>query len=130
MPYDKQLLSASIDIIKNRSPKISSELDYIEITNDFYNKNWTSNSEEADERYEGIWQELSYIYKANLSDEKMMDLLRTRSGIVTVTAYSRTQDKIGEFESKISSFPLMNADERYVLFLKLRTYSTHNLKTG
>jgi hypothetical protein len=42
---------------------------------------WKSR-EEAEERYEEIWQELSYIYKANLSEEKMIDLLRTRSGML------------------------------------------------
>jgi CRISPR-associated endonuclease/helicase Cas3 len=124
LPYDERLLSASIAIIKDRATKITSELDYISITNDFYNENWTSNSKEVEERYERIWQELSYIYKANLSEPEMIKLQRTRSGIISVTAYSRTHwDKIVEFERKIDSVPHMNTDERYNLYLKLRMYS-------
>jgi CRISPR-associated endonuclease/helicase Cas3 len=104
-PYDQVLLSASIAMIKDRAPKITTEYDYITITNDFYNKNWISSSKEAQERYEEIWQELSYIYKANLSEEKMIDLLRTRSGIVL----SLTLAHIG--------IRLLNLNERLILFL-------------
>src|SRR5207248_58508 len=112
LPYDEELLSASIPMIKDRAPKITSEYNYIALTDDFYNKNWKS-SKEAEERYEEIWQELSYIYKADLSEEKIMDLLKTRSGLVNVTAYSRTHwDKIVELERKISSIPASHTDER------------------
>jgi CRISPR-associated endonuclease/helicase Cas3 len=111
LPYDKELLSASILMIKDRAAKITSEYDYITLTDDFYNKNWKS-SPEAEKRYEEIWQELSYIYKADLSEEKMMDLLRTRSGMVNVTAYSRTHwDMIVDFEHKIGSIPSSKIDE-------------------
>jgi hypothetical protein len=124
LPYDEELLSASIEMIEDRAAKITSEYDYIVLTNDFYNKNWKSSSKEAMERYEEIWQELSYIYKANLSDDEMIKLLRTRSGIVNVTAYSRTHwDKIVEFEDQINSTPTSNTDQRYSLYLKLRMYS-------
>ena len=124
LPYDQELLSASIAMIRDRAPDIASEYDYITITNDFYDQNWRSGSKESQERYEQIWEELSYIYKANLSEEKMIDLLRTRSGIVNVTAYSRTHwNKIVEFEHKISSIPSSNIDERHSLYLKLRMYS-------
>ena len=111
-------------MIKDKAPKITSEYDYITMTNEFYNKNWTSKSKEAQERYEEIWQELSYIYRPDLSEEKMIDLLRTRSGIISVIAYSRTHwNKIVEFEHKISSIPHSNTDERYSLFVQLRMYS-------
>ena len=54
----------------------------------------------------------------------MVDLLRTRSGIISVIAYSRTHwDKIVEFEQKISSIPADNIDQRYDLYLKLRMNS-------
>ena len=38
LPYDQLLLSASIAIIKDKAPRITSEYDYITITNEFYNK--------------------------------------------------------------------------------------------
>jgi hypothetical protein len=111
-------------MIKDKAPKIRSEYDYITITNEFYSKNWTSESKEAQERYEEIWQELSYIYRANMSEEKMIDLLRTRSGIISVIAYSRTHwDKIVEFEKKINGIPTNCVDQRYDLFFRLRMYS-------
>jgi CRISPR-associated endonuclease/helicase Cas3 len=123
LPYDEKLLSASIALIKDQAQKITSEYDYITLTDNFYNQNWKS-SKEAEERYEEIWQELSYIYKADLSDEKMIDLLKTRSGILTVTAYSRTHwNKIIEYERKISSIPVNDTQQRYMLYLKLRMYS-------
>jgi CRISPR-associated endonuclease/helicase Cas3 len=124
LPYDQLLLTASIAMIKDKAPKIRSEYDYITITNEFYSKNWTSESKEAQERYEEIWQELSYIYRANMSEEKMIDLLRTRSGIISVIAYSRTHwDKIVEFEKKINGIPTNCVDQRYDLFFRLRMYS-------
>ena len=123
LPYDEKLLSASIALIKDQAQKITSEYDYITLTDNFYHQNWKS-GKEAEERYEEIWQELSYIYKANLSDEKMIDLLKTRSGILTVTAYSRTHwDNIIEYERKISSIPTSDTQRRYMLYLMLRMFS-------
>jgi CRISPR-associated endonuclease/helicase Cas3 len=124
LPYDNELFSASIAMIRDRALQITSEYDYVTITNDFYNENWTSSSREAQERYEQIWEELSYIYKADLSEERMVELLRTRSGIVNVTAYSRTHwERIVDFEYRISSISPNNVDERHSLYLQLRMYS-------
>lgn len=54
----------------------------------------------------------------------MIDLLRTRSGILTVTAYSRTHwDNIIEYERKISSIPAHDMQRRYMLYLQLRMFS-------
>ena len=54
----------------------------------------------------------------------MIELLRTRSGILSVIAYSRTHwGKILEFEREIGAIPTSNSDERYNLFLELRMYS-------
>jgi CRISPR-associated endonuclease/helicase Cas3 len=39
LPYDEELLSASISIIRDRASKITSEYDYITLTDNFYNKN-------------------------------------------------------------------------------------------
>jgi len=78
LQYDKELLTASISLIKDRAPTIKSEYDYIDLTDSFYNENWKS-SQEAEERYEEIWQELSYIYKANLSEEKSTRWRRPKS---------------------------------------------------
>jgi len=125
LPYDEELLSASIALIKDRAAKIRSEYDYVTLTNDFYDKNWKS-SKEAEERYEEIWQDssISYIYKANLSEEKMIDLLKTRSGMLSVTAYSRTHwNNIIEYEHKVSSIPTSDTQRRYMLYLQLRMYS-------
>jgi hypothetical protein len=41
-------------MIRERAQEITSEYDYIAITNDFYNENWISSSREAQERYEQI----------------------------------------------------------------------------
>ena len=54
----------------------------------------------------------------------MVDLLRTRSGIISVITILCTHwDKIVEFEQKFSSIPADNIDQRYDLYLKLRMNS-------
>jgi hypothetical protein len=116
-----ELLRDSLSLIRDQAESIESEMDYIRLTNDFYNRFWQS-SPEAEESYEEIWQHVSYVYTADLSEEGMIDLLRTRSGILTVTAYSRTHwGRIRELDAAINSTADMK--QKYSLLKKIRMYS-------
>ncbi|MDF0681932.1 MAG: hypothetical protein P0116_13320 [Candidatus Nitrosocosmicus sp.] len=85
--------------------KLLSELDYIRLTNRFYDENWKS-SIETEQRFGKIWKAVSYIYRVDLSDIKMQQLLRTRSGMVTVNAYSRShRDIISHLHDSLLSLP-------------------------
>ena len=76
-PYNPDMLKNSKELVREKAHTISSELDYIKLTNEFYDQSWQSN-EEAEERFETIWTIVRYIYRANLSEERMIELLRTR----------------------------------------------------
>ena len=89
LPYDSRMLDNSIRLLRQEADTITSELDYVRLTNQFYDESWES-SEEAEETFEQIWTQLRYINRASLSEESMRELLRTRSGIVTINSYSRT----------------------------------------
>ncbi len=70
-----------------------------------------------------------YVYRANLSEEGMMELLRTRSGILTVSAYSRTHwDLINNLDQVLVSTD--NVDERSRIFRQIRMYSVNVPITG
>ncbi len=86
LPYNFNLMSKTIDLLSSNLIDIESELDYINLTNIFYNENWKS-SDGAEKRFNRIWNILNYIYRAKISDEDMIDLLKTRSGILTIQAY-------------------------------------------
>lgn len=120
LPYDCNLISKSIELLKNESANIGSELDYIRLTNDFYNENWKS-SNEAEERFNTIWQKLNFIYRAKLSEENMIELLRTRSGILSVSVFSKTHfDLIIEKDKKIKD--LEGSEQKLKIFREIRTY--------
>jgi hypothetical protein len=104
-----------------KAHSISSEMDYVRLTNQFYDQSWES-SEEAEERYETIWTIVRYIYRANLSEEHMIELLRTRSGLLTINSYSRSHwNEILDLDSAISS--VSNIEEKIELQRQIRMYS-------
>lgn len=91
------------------------------MTNQFYDESWES-SEEAEERFEGIWTILRYINRASLSEEAMRDLLKTKSGILTINAYSRTHwDEVFRLDSELRLTP--NIEERAEIQRRIRMYS-------
>jgi CRISPR-associated endonuclease/helicase Cas3 len=102
-PYDPDMLKNSKDLIREKAHTISSEMDYIRLTNEFYDQSWQS-SQDAEERFETIWTIVRYIYRANLSEERMIELLRTRSGLLTINSYSRSHlEEILKLDKEISS---------------------------
>jgi hypothetical protein len=102
-PYDPEMLKNSVELILEKAHSISSEMDYITLTNKFYDQSWKS-SQDAEERYETIWNIVRYIYRTNLSEERMIELLRTRSGLLTINSYSRSHwNEILNLDRAISS---------------------------
>ena len=80
-------------------------------------QSWQSN-EEAEERFETIWTIVRYIYRANLSEERMIELLRTRSGLLTINSYSRSHlEEILILDKQISL--ATNIEEKLELQLEL-----------
>lgn len=121
LPYDFNMLHDSIELIQREVNNINSELDYVRLTNLFYDQSWQS-SQEAEERFEGIWNRLRFVYRANLSDEGMMELLRTRSGIMTINAFSRSHwDQIYELDGILCSTD--NVEERSNIYRQIRMFS-------
>ena len=121
LPYDPELLGSSISLLREESSSIVSELDYLDLTNRFYDQYW-DRSIEAEERFEEIWNQVHFIYRANLSEEGMIKLLRTRSGIMTVNAISRSHwEDISNLDKQLcaASAP----EKKYVIQRQLRMYS-------
>jgi CRISPR-associated endonuclease/helicase Cas3 len=86
-PYQQDLLRKATDIIAAEQAGINSEWDYVRITNMFYNEIWDSIRNDSDERFYSIWDKTRYIFSADLSDEETQELLRTRSGMVSISAF-------------------------------------------
>jgi CRISPR-associated endonuclease/helicase Cas3 len=121
LPYDSDMLRNSIDLVRDKAHTISSEWDYVGLTNEFYDQSWQSD-EEAEERFETIWTLVRYIYRANLSEERMIELLRTRSGLLTINSYSRSHlQDILALDKQISL--TMNIEEKLQLQRRIRMYS-------
>ena len=121
LPYDSIMLEQSIKLLSEEFDKITSELDYIRLTNRFYDENWKS-SIEAEERFGRIWRAVSYIYRVDLSDIEMQKLLRTRSGLVIANVYSRShRDPISKLDDSLSL--LTNIKDRTQLYRQIRLYS-------
>jgi CRISPR-associated endonuclease/helicase Cas3 len=121
LPYDSDMLRDSIDLIRDKADTISSELDYVRLTNEFYDQSW-QRDEEAEERFETIWTVVRYIYRANLSEEGMIELLRTRSGLLSINSYSRSHlEQILTLDKEISL--ATNIEEKLELQRRIRMYS-------
>lgn len=120
LPYDPELLGSSISLVREEARSIVSELDYLDLTNRYYDQFW-SRSEESEERFEEIWNQVHYIYRAKLSEEGMIELLRTRSGIMTINAYSGSHwDEIMNLDRQLN---LATTEQRYGLQQRIRMYS-------
>lgn len=68
LPYDYKMLDDSIAIIEEEAENITSELDYVTLTNLFYDQSWQS-SQEAEERFEEIWNRV-HMYIEQISQRK------------------------------------------------------------
>jgi CRISPR-associated endonuclease/helicase Cas3 len=122
-PYECRMLNDSIKLIQEKAKKISSEMDYIRLTNEFYDRSWQS-SQDAEERFETIWTIVRYIYRANLSEDRMIELLRTRSGLLTINSYSRTHlERILSLDRAISSVKEESIEKKLDLQRQIRMYS-------
>jgi len=120
-PYKKQYLEVSLGLLEEVSSKYNSELDYVELTNDFYNSIWDYLKKEEEDRYQRMWKlYLNYIFSADLSDIRVQELLKTRSGILTIPAYPNTfrlkieriNEKIEKLTSKIRKLKKSREKER------------------
>lgn len=122
LPYDADLLDSSISLLREEAQSIGTELDYLDLTNRFYGQYW-KRSEEPEERFEEIWNQVHYIYRANLSEEGMIELLRTRSGIMTLSAYSRSHwDEILNLDRQLNLAATV-IEEKYAMQRQIKMYS-------
>ena len=120
LPYDQNLLESSISLLRQEAPLIRSELDYLDMTNTFYDQHW-QRSEESEERFEEIWNQVHYIYRADLSEETMIKLLRTRSGIMTISSYFRTHwDEILSLDKQLKD--AISTEQKYFIQRQMRMY--------
>jgi len=102
LPYEKNLLETTLNILENDITKISSEYDYIHLTNAFYDQVWDSMKDAEEDRYKRVWKHVSYIFSLDLSDQKAQELIRTRSGIINIPAYPyRYKDIIFDYNQRI-----------------------------
>jgi len=100
-PYNKKFLETALNILEN-SDKINSELEYLKLTNLFYDEIWAEIKKNEENRYKKIWKELRYIYSVDLTDEQVQKLLKTRSGIINIPAIPYTyRDYIEEINARI-----------------------------
>ena len=91
------------------------------LTNQFYDESWES-SEEAEERFEEIWTQLRYINRASLYEESMRDLLRTRSGLISINSFSQTHwDEVFRLDGELHS--TTDLEERTEIQRQIRMYS-------
>ena len=121
LPYDPDLLDSSISLLEEEAPLIRYELDYLELTNRFYDQKW-NRSEKSEERFEEIWNQVHYIYRANLSEEAMIELLRTRSGMMTINSYSRSHwDEILSLDRQLNL--ATTVEQKYSIQRQIRMYS-------
>jgi CRISPR-associated endonuclease/helicase Cas3 len=122
-PYNEKLLNHSIDIIANEEDNIKSEYDYVRITNRFYDDIWDDIKSEGDNRFYNIWNKCKYIYSINLEDEEAQELLKTRSGILSIPVYpwefrdhiQSLQEKIKNSNDKNEKFELRREQRQYLV---------------
>jgi len=126
-PYQQDLLRKAIDLIAAEQGNINSEWDYIRITNMFYNEIWDSIRDDSDERFYSIWDKTRYIFSADLSDEETQELLRTRSGMISIPAFplsfkqtiQEVQSQIESAKSRYDKMQLQRDKRRYLVNVPL-----------
>lgn len=108
-PYQQNLLRKATELIAVEQKNIHSEWDYVLLTNKFYDEIWDSIRDDSDERFYSIWDSTRYVFSADLSDEETQELLRTRSGIVSVPAFPLCfMETIQEIQQKIKNAASMH----------------------
>lgn len=123
-PYLKTFLDQTYTILENELRSYASEWDYVRMTNMFYNGVWDKIKQNEENRYKRIWNHLSYIFAADLSDIEVQKLLKTRSGVISIPAYPYCfKEKIQSlneqiFEIKVEIRKLRNVLESKKLEIK------------
>lgn len=101
-PYDAKLLNTAIDMIIQHGD-IRSEWDYVTLTNEFYERILDEIKVNDVDRFYKVWDRLKYIYSADLSDKDTAELLKTRSGVVSIPAFPiNLHDEIKKLHEKIN----------------------------
>lgn len=126
-PYQQDLLRKAIDLITAEQGNTNSEWDYVRITNMFYNEIWDSIRDDSDERFYSIWDKTRYIFSADLSDEETQELLRTRSGMISIPAFplsfrqtiQEVQSQIESAKSRYDKMQLQRDKRRYLVNVPL-----------
>jgi CRISPR-associated endonuclease/helicase Cas3 len=126
-PYQQALLRKAIDLISMKQGNISSEWDYVRIANMFYDDIWDSIRNDSDERFYSIWENTRYIFSADLSDEETQELLRTRTGSVSIPAFplsfrdtiQQIQKQMEHTTSRHDKMRLQRAKRRYLVNVPL-----------
>ncbi|MGB9659704.1 MAG: CRISPR-associated helicase Cas3' [Nitrososphaerales archaeon] len=120
-PYTEKLMDLSIDMLKQYSNKISSELDYLKLSESFYAQAFDHGRvEDGAQRYERIWECCRYIYSVDLSDMEVQKLLKTRSGFISIPAYPACyESNINELNLKIRESKDLN-ERRKLRFEKIK----------
>ncbi len=103
-PYDKKPLDVAVNIIAEECNNIVSELDYLKMTNRFYDMIWDEIKEDHDKKFYDIWDKCRYIYSIDLRDEEAQKLLTTRKGLISITAIPiKFRDEIVRLQEKLKT---------------------------
>jgi CRISPR-associated endonuclease/helicase Cas3 len=121
-PYEKEAMEKAEHLLREVSGKITSELDYLKLTNHYYSELWPSlRHEETEDRYQTVWEKLQYLYSADLSDKEIQQLLQTRNGTISIPAIPiRFKPQIGEINKQLAQTD--SVKERMKLYRKKRAH--------
>lgn len=122
LPYDDKLLEGSLTVLENEIRNITSEWDYVRLTNLFYDKYWQPDLA-AEQRFDEIWCELNYVYRANMTEDRIRQLLQTRGdSIVSISAYAREHwdNILNQMNQRIQN--TTDVRQRELLFREMRLY--------
>lgn len=121
-PYEKEVMSKAEDMLRDLSGKVTSELDYLDLADRFYSEIWPLlRNEEAEERYQEVWEKLRYIYSADLSDKEIQQLLQTRTGTISIPAIPiGFKHEIEEINRQLSQAD--SVKEKMKLYRRKRSY--------
>jgi len=121
-PYEKQAMEKAEHMLREVSGKITSELDYLKLTDQYYSELWPSlRHEEAEERYQTVWEKLQYLYSADLSDKEIQQLLQTRTGMISIPAIPICfKPQIDEINKQLAQTD--SVKEKMQLYRKKRAY--------
>lgn len=86
-PYEPKLLDSAVEIVIHHMDKVRSEWDYVELTDRFYSMVWNEVWVGHEDRFHRVWDKLQHIYSVDLNDREVAELLKTRSGMVSIPAF-------------------------------------------